>query len=173
MCSEIISKHIRLSDTDESFICGLIHDVGKLALLMIDKEDFLKTVNAAKEKKISLYQAELETDSPSHSHWGSVLAKKWKLPQLLQSSIQYHHSPNVKSRTGITAESNMIVDVVFVSNQLIHVLKFGNSGYDAIPTIHPEVLQRLNLKLDPNEEWYQKVVKSLDHADTMVRELTK
>ena len=148
--------------------------MGKLALLMIDKEDFLKTVEFAKERKLTFYLAEMEREAPSHVYWGGVLAKKWKLPNLLQSAIADHHSSNQKLRSpGNSIETNQMLDVIFLSNQLIHKFGFGNSGYEVMPEINSEILARLNLKMDEKEEWYIKVQDSLSYADTMVQELLK
>jgi HD-like signal output (HDOD) protein len=172
--AELISKHLKMNVSDEIFVCGLIHDMGKLALLMIDKEDFLKTVQLAKEKNLTFYLAEMEREAPSHVYWGGVLAKKWKLPSLLQAAITDHHSANHKLRSAANSiETNQMIDVVFISNQLIHSFGFGNSGYDVKPDASADVLTRLNLKLDEKEEWYIKVQDSLSHADAMVQELLK
>lgn len=170
--SELIARHLKMSGSDEIFICGLIHDVGKFALLMIDKEDFLKTCAFAKGKNLTFYQAEMERAAPSHTYWGAVLAKKWHLPPLLQSAIKDHHSPNHKLRTVQSVEFNQIVDVVFLANQLIHNFAFGNSGYDSIPAINEEILTRLNLKLNNSEPWLIQAKESLNQAESMVQELT-
>lgn len=171
--SEVIAKHLKMGTSDDIFVCGLIHDMGKLALLMIDKEDFLKTCNYAKLKSISFYHAEMEREAPSHTHWGSVLAKKWQLPQLLQSAIKDHHSPNNKLRSTNIIEINQMLDVVFLANQLAHIFSFGNSGYNIVTPLNPDILSRLNLKLDEKEEWYTKANESLVHAEILVGELTK
>lgn len=173
ICAEIIGKQVKTPDYEEAFVAGLIHDVGKLALLMIDKETFLASIENAKQKGTSLHQAELDSDGPAHAYWGSVLAKKWKLPPIHQGAIQFHHSPNPKARTGITNEMNSIIDIVFLSNQLIHQLKFGNSGYDAVPELNKEILERIGISADPSQAWLQKVKNDLSHADMMVRELFK
>ncbi len=169
--SELIARHLKMTTSDEIFVCGLIHDMGKLALLMIDKEDFLKTCEFAKDKNLSFYHAEMEREAPSHTYWGSVLAKKWQLPPQLQSAIKDHHSASHKLRSVNNIEINQMVDVVFIANQLIHNFAFGNSGYEVKPPMNNDVLSRLNLKLDEKEEWYVKAQDSLVHADNMVREL--
>ena len=171
--AEVIAKQLKISASDDIFVCGLIHDVGKFALLMIDKADFLKTCEVAREKGLSFYHAELEREAPSHTYWGGVLAKKWQLPPLLQSAIKDHHSANHKLRSLHNIDINRMVDVIFLANQLIHHFGFGNSGYDIKPTINADILLRLNLKMGDNEEWFIKAQESLNHADAMARELIK
>lgn len=173
LVSETIAKQLKSELSDEIFVCGLIHDMGKLVMLMIDKEDFLKTCQFAKEKNLTLYQAELETDAPQHTYWGGVLAKKWHLPPLLQSVIKDHHSANHSLRAVNNLEINQATDIVFITNQLVHILDFGNSGYDIKPNLNTDVLNRLNLKFSEDQDWVIKAKDSLSHAENMVKELLK
>lgn len=171
--SEIIAKEIKSQTADEIFVCGLIHDVGKLALLMIDKAEVIETAKFAKEKSLTFYQSELQREAPQHTYWGGVLAKKWKLPPLLQSAIKDHHSTNHNLRTLNNLEINTVIDIVYISNQLVRALAFGNSGYDIQPTLNQDVLNRLNIKHEDKEPWVLKVKESLAHAETLVKELLK
>lgn len=168
--AESLAKHLKGS-SEEVFICGLIHDLGKLALLMVDKEDLFKTVDFAHENGMTFYQAELERTAPFHTFWGSQLAKKWQLPPLLQAVIKDHHSANPGARGVVTPETNKIIDLIFISNQLVHHLGYGDSGYFVKPELNNDVLVRLNLKWGENENWYLKAKKTLNHADSLVQEL--
>jgi HD-like signal output (HDOD) protein len=169
--AEVMAKHKKIPDVDEVFVCGLIHDVGKLALLMVDPKEVQKTLAYANEKSKTMHQAEMDLSAPEHAHWGAVLAKKWKLPVLLQSAVQYHHTPNPKARVGVSPEASQVVDIVIAANYYVHSVSFGRSGYSAIPAVPQEVFDRLMLQIKEGEEWIANTQQKLSHAETMVKEL--
>lgn len=173
IAAEVLAKHLKLAAPEEVFICGLTHDMGKLVLLMVDKENFLNTCILAKEKGLSFYQAEIATEAPLHTYWGQVLAKKWQLPELITATIKDHHSTNPKLRSSADPEINRIIDLIFIANQAVHYFNYGNSGYDNKPIINSEVLLRLGLKLGENEEWMRAVKEALSHADSMTQDLVR
>ncbi len=169
--AEVIAKHLKIRAPEEAFVCGLVHDLGKLALLMIDKEKFLKTGILANEKNLTFLQAEIELEAPRHAHWGQVLAKKWKLPILLQSAIRDHHVVSHSLRLTPDPESNQIVDIIYISNQWMHHSGFGDSGYKGAEALNPEVLGRLGLKQE-DEQLETKIKESLAHAEPLIKALT-
>ena len=181
IAAEALAKKLKFVAPEEVFMCGLIHDVGKLVLLMIDKNEFYETCGIAKEKGLTFNQVELTRDVPLHTHCGQILAKKWALPDLLQFAIRDHHSPNPKLRSSVDPEVNRIVDLIFVSNQILHFLNYGNSGYDVLPNfafdvlpnVNAEVLSRLGLKVTEMDTWMKTVKDSLSHADSMIQDLIK
>lgn len=171
LASDIIAKRLKVAGGDEAFICGLTHDLGKLVLLLIDKDLFLKVVSNAKSNKMTIVESELSLGVPSHALLGALLAKKWKLPEGLQYVLQHHHTEDAKSREGLSPGQNQLVDVVLVANQIVHSMSYGNSGYDVIPKISLEAINRLSLEMETKADWYLKVVKCLEYADKMVQEL--
>ena len=171
VASETIANYLKVGSADEAFICGLIHDMGKLVLMLIDPEDFLKTCAVASEKGLTFYQAELERETVTHTMLGSLLAKKWKLPLLLQSVIMNHHSAYPKLRNISDPEINQLVDIIFIANQTLHQLNFGNSGYLIKPEYNKDVLSRLQLTVQEDEAWLIKTKTALSKADSMINEL--
>ena len=60
----------------DMFTCGLVHDMGKIALLVIEPEIVNEITNFAKEKKVSYFEAEKSLEIPSHTLIGKLLAEK-------------------------------------------------------------------------------------------------
>ncbi len=163
--SQILAKHLDSVVADEVFICGLIHDIGKLALLMVDKEGLEKTYILAREQNLNSIQAEIEGNFPSHAHWGQVLAEKWQLPILIQSTIKDHHSSRHALRMSSDPEINFIVDLVLLANQLGHATGFGNSGYKVKLKFDREVMARVGLSEEDRDQWFQKIKEGIAHAE--------
>jgi len=169
--SEVIAKKLKKTTPEEVFVSGLVHDMGKLALLMIDKNDFIETVDFAVKSNLDMHKAELERSAPRHTFWGSELAKKWKLPINVQSVIRDHHTLNLKMRMTQDLELNQEVDIVYVSNKLIHVAKFGNSGHQIFLEPEPEIMSRLGL-ID-KAKWNPWVEEAISNAESFAKILVE
>jgi HD-like signal output (HDOD) protein len=169
--SEAVAKNLKKSTPEEVFISGLVHDMGKLALLMIDKNDFIETVDFALKNNFDLHKAELERGAPRHTYWGSELAKKWKLPINVQTAIRDHHSLNIKMRMTQDVELNQEVDIVYVANKLIHVAKFGNSGHQMFIEPEQEVMTRLGLV--DKTKWNPWVEEAISNAESFAKILVE
>ncbi len=78
------------SDSGEMFIAGLIHDIGKLPLLIAYPQDYIliRGIDDAYygEKEKELYEI-------THTEVGLHLTRKWLFPEPLIISAGFHHQP--------------------------------------------------------------------------------
>jgi HD-like signal output (HDOD) protein len=92
LAAKIIGEHLRISPS-ELFIAGLIHDIGKIAMLMTFPNDYPILRQVSSPDKLNYNTAEKSNFSISHDRVGLLLAKRWLLPEKLAMAIGYHHSP--------------------------------------------------------------------------------
>ena len=170
--SETIAKFVHHPTPADLFTCGLVHDMGKVALYTLEPEAMLAIVAKAEEKKVSYLDAETELGYPTHTVIGQALAQKWNLPNIIQSVIRHHHSKEHNMRGGLTGEFNRNVDIVYLANVLIHALKFGKSGHALILGAPRETLERLTLNPEKDlKPLLQEIKSSLDKASDFLRVL--
>ena len=93
---EYLAKLTKIMDSDEAFISGFIHDIGKIVLNMSDNKLYAKVVNAV-SKGSDVLETEKKAFDSDHVKTGSLLAKRWQLPILLTNIVSYHHNPNLSS----------------------------------------------------------------------------
>ncbi len=148
MTAETIARHFNLPKPHECFTAGLIHDIGKLALLKIDPKLLMNISELAKSSGKSFDAIEVENNLPRHAVIGSLLAEKWKFPQNLTGAIKYHHTIDKDLRFNATHDVHMFIDVVGYSNFLIHSIKFGNSGHNVPNALDKELGVRLGINND-------------------------
>lgn len=145
IAAETIARAVRHPMPSDLFTCGLVHDMGKVALYTLEPELMLQIVARARETTSSYQEAETELGLPGHHLIGQALAQRWQLPKAIQSTIKYHHHRDPALRGGLTNEINLNVDIVYLANILIHALKFGHSGHEKILGAPKDVLERMTL----------------------------
>ena len=93
---EYLANLTKVMDSDEAFIAGFVHDVGKIVLHMTNQKLYTKVLNAV-EVGTNILDAERKYYDSDHVKTGSLLAKRWQLPILLANIISYHHAPSLSS----------------------------------------------------------------------------
>lgn len=94
LAAKIIAEHLGLSSPGQFFVGGLIHDIGKLAMLLTFPEEYNAShwlSGFSTEEKL---HEERRTFSISHDEVGSRFLEHWHFPKNLLSAIGYHHSPH-------------------------------------------------------------------------------
>lgn len=77
---------------EELYTCALIHDIGKIILLTIFKEEYIEKV--CKTPTIDSSTLEETYFYYDHSIIGSEICKKWRLPSRITRLIEHHHKPH-------------------------------------------------------------------------------
>lgn len=72
-------------EAEDAFLCGLLHDIGKLALVRALRSD-------ADGESRELQTAELVLIDEHHARTGALLAERWSLPLTIANVIRHHHT---------------------------------------------------------------------------------
>ncbi len=91
--SKIIAQRLKLSqkESEEVFVGGLIHDIGKIVIGIIAKRENI--ILAASDDTINIIDKESEKFYFDHCSIGGMISDKWKLPDIHKQIIVSHHSP--------------------------------------------------------------------------------
>ena len=92
--AKFMPKEIRPED-DQTFLAGMLHDIGYLALAYTDplSSDALHKALAASPAQPAL-EIERSLLDICHDELGAELARKWKLPEEIIAILQHHHKPD-------------------------------------------------------------------------------
>ena len=123
-------------------LVGLLHDMGKIVLEQFFHEEFIRSVNVAKEKSIPLIQAENEVMGADHVVIGSWLGMRWNLSQELLQIIRWHHDP-----VSSDVEHREMVMLCHSANYICNLEKIGDGGDTTAPMFHHEAWTKLGLSV--------------------------
>jgi putative nucleotidyltransferase with HDIG domain len=94
MIAKSLTVKINKFFKETEFIGGLLHDIGKLALIQYDSNDYKKVIDLV-SKGYEDVKAETEVYGADHTEVGYEIAKLWKLPEELTQIIRYHTKPDL------------------------------------------------------------------------------
>ena len=105
--------------TEEAFLAGLLHDIGKLVLKIRVPDEFDEIVQIVYNENRPFHQTERERLGFDHSHVGAMLVNKWKFSPALESVIRNHHNP-----AALNARDPLLL-YLDLGNKLCHRLGIG------------------------------------------------
>jgi putative nucleotidyltransferase with HDIG domain len=92
-CAADALQHRVNAQTNDGFVAGLLHDIGRLVLDQHFQEEFQEIVHTAETQEISLLEAERKVLGVTHCDIGFWVTENWGLPSMLTDSILFHHAP--------------------------------------------------------------------------------
>ena len=79
--------------SDEAFVAGLLHDIGKLALDLTLRRSYGRVIELAEARQAGAAQVSRSVIGLDHHTAGKRLAEHWDLPQPLQDVMWLHSQP--------------------------------------------------------------------------------
>lgn len=145
--SRRIAHRIGHAAAEETFIAGLLHDMGKALLHRFFKNEFLQAVETAETEGIELQAAEQRVLGTDHATAGAVVAKRWHLPPVLGQAIEYHHDPFALPEDADSSIRKTIA-IVHVADALADSFEIGR-GVESDPALIDDgVWDYLGIDLD-------------------------
>ena len=80
-----------IQSPEEAFVCGLLHDIGKVFMNEFLPKESAKVAQVCAKTGMPWYFAEREIMGVDHAQIGARLAQKWKLPDILTYAVAGHH----------------------------------------------------------------------------------
>lgn len=140
--ARLLALRAKESNIERFFTLGLLHDIGRLILLMRLPNKMKEVIALGKEKQSGLHEAEKEVLGYDHTRIGSMMLRQWKLPERICEPVAYHHFPSLSQ--GYKFESGILHVADFIS----HAMHYGNNVTEVIPRFNEKAWEILNLDVD-------------------------
>jgi len=150
--SRILAAHKGIPQTEQMFVSGLLHDLGRLILYSYFPEESHNILSRARLSNRLLYQQENDFLGCNHTHLVKQLLQEWKLPMVLENNVFYHHNPS-------DAQQPIPATLVHLADVITNSLGVGTSGERYVPPLDNVAWE--NLGLSPT--CFDGVVKQATH----------
>ena len=99
---------------DRAYTAGLLHDVGRLALLACYPAEYGNLMAVARESDFDELECERELFDIDHCAAGEWLGRQWNLPPEFVEAISHHHTAEApgKSLLSIVTAANSVADAI-------------------------------------------------------------
>jgi putative nucleotidyltransferase with HDIG domain len=114
-------RGIPVSEREEFFVAGLMHDIGKIPLNHLFPEEYRHACRLAEESGVGARSGEESAIGVDHCRVGAMIAQKWELSAELRDALGGHHEP----RAAAGAE---LLDAVALADALAHETGAGMPG---------------------------------------------
>jgi putative nucleotidyltransferase with HDIG domain len=151
-----LSKILRNRGSEEAFVCGLLHDIGKIILISHDSDGFKEAMEAAADGEG--LRAEIGIFGYSHAEVGALVARKWGLPDEVCYSILNHHDPS-------QAQNQLLVTyIVDAADMIANVRGVGLRKEDESRLEHAESIIQLGLTPEKIDQAWTTVEENLSEV---------
>lgn len=114
-------------DAGQAFVCGLLHDIGKMALGACLPKSYARAVDRADRYRRCICDEEHELFGLDHTVAGKRLAARWELPEsVVECAWLHHHSPDALPAR---LSARPLVQIVHLADRLVRRQRIGYSGY--------------------------------------------
>jgi putative nucleotidyltransferase with HDIG domain len=111
LVSETIAKETRVARPEDAFTAGVLHDLGKLAMMLCEPEMGAETIELVLQEGMTWEAAERAVFGVNHHYVGARLAQRWKFPDPLVDAIREHHPDRppaaIETLNDIVASANL------------------------------------------------------------------
>lgn len=111
---------------EEAFLCGLLHDIGKLVLDVCFPRSYARVIRRVVDEGCDLSEAEREVFGLDHTLAGKRLAAYWKLPAMIAETVWLHHHTPASTPTRIGHPRH--VCLVQLADRIVREMRIGFSG---------------------------------------------
>lgn len=156
--AQLIARRARLPVSEEAFVAGLLHDIGKVAIDLFVRAQFDQIMERALQDRIPFVEAEQAVLGFNHAMAGGLIAEKWNLPPLLVSVIKYHHQPSS------APDRDPMISVVHLADLLSITMGIGIGGDGLYYTLEDGTLAMFELSQADIDELCEEIVDQMAQA---------
>jgi putative nucleotidyltransferase with HDIG domain len=162
LASRMIARETRMVSEEEAFLGGLFHDIGKIIMNTMNKQQFQDVMQRCYNDGLTFEEAERRVYPYTHAEVGGLVIKKWNFPDRLMHAVLNHHTyafEEVEDPCQIS-----LTCVVGLANLFCHKAGIGirepDDGLDLLQTVPAQRLgldpRRIDALLERFKEAYEK-----------------
>ena len=108
-----VSRHHEGLSPDEAYLAGLLHDIGRLGLLVAEPGFYAAAM--AGDEELPSPEVERQWLKVDHAEAGAWLIERWRLGREIADSARYHHQAPQR-----LADADLLIRIVAFANLMAH-----------------------------------------------------
>jgi len=144
VAAKTLASALRMPTPEESFVAGLLHDMGKMILLKHFKEEFQNALLLAANEKTSLHSAENQVMGFDHAAVSAKMAEMWNFPTHLCEPSAHHHDTATFNKD-CEDELKKAVAIVHAANATANESGLGFGGDSCPEPVNQEAWELLGM----------------------------
>jgi HD-like signal output (HDOD) protein len=160
--SRILAAQKNFGQTEQLFVSGLLHDLGRLILYLYFADESRNILSRSRNNNRLLYEEEQDYLGCDHAQVGKQLMEQWKLPLILENNVLYHHKPS-------KAQQPIPATIVHLADIIVNSLGIGSSGEKFVPPLDLEAWENLQLPLSSFETIIGQATHQFDSLESLLQ----
>jgi putative nucleotidyltransferase with HDIG domain len=159
-CAELLAGQISEIDPAEAFVCGLLHDLGKVALDAVLPKSFSRVVEAADLLRGNIADLERQVIGLDHMVVGKRLAERWQLPGAIRDCIWLHNQ--TPEALPATVKHPRLVNLITLADLLVRQQHLGYSGNYTQTISQQQLMEVLKIQQPMIDRALEKLVEQIE-----------
>lgn len=129
VAARTIARRGGLGSPERFYLAGLLHDIGRLPLFMLEPQTARAALQAHHERQGHLWEIEQRLFATHHGDIGAALMTRWQIPAVFRDCASLHHAPCQERHPA------QEVAVTHLADLIVNSLRIGTSGTRWVPAL--------------------------------------
>jgi len=138
---KVLGQKAGVMQQEETFVAGLLHDIGKMIMMKYFPEDFGEVCGYAIDNEKSWSEAEDALLNIGHASVAKAVLRSWNFPSTLIEGVQFHHTPS----SGTSYPT--LVALTNVADHISYELEMGAPSSRVQPECDPWSLKEMGMTM--------------------------
>ena len=107
-----LADHMPNDFAEGAFLAGLLHDVGKLLIVMAVPNDYHQITQLWEAGKNTWIECEREVLDTDHAILSSLALEQWNIAEPIRRAVRWHHDPERKQLSQIVGLADNIANAI-------------------------------------------------------------
>jgi putative nucleotidyltransferase with HDIG domain len=159
VAARLIAVKKGLKEPEEISVGGLLHDIGKVILMLEFNETYNAVIRNTQKKDMLIFEAENKHFHITHADAGTWVTEKWCFPRNLIEMIEYHHEPDLTNKFPMETATVHLADI------LVRAKGYGFAGDSLVPAVNPCAWEMLSLSESDLRDIFTELEDSIESAN--------
>lgn len=167
--AKLLADELHIGIPDEAFLAGLIHDIGLMVEMQVNREKLVEVINELEpddegNPTKDMMEVEERIFGANHQQFGKALCEKWKFPSVFANVTGYHHNPLDLSEGGRT-----MACLIYVADRVAGAMEGGYRLDLTELSFDADVLDELKIDEDKIERVMNKLDQAIEETSLMLQ----